>query len=138
MDAYRIALIPGDGVGGEITDEAVRVLGSAADIDGFEITRVDGSAATIELDSPVVFKIEQSRAEEILSFLGFRGLGLDAVDDARFRDAADVDFPVARVLEGIDAAKDAGLTPIKINGRSNRYLARLRALAPNVIGIPFS
>ena len=27
----------------------------------------------------------------------------------------DVDFPVARVLEGIDAAHAAGLAPIKIN-----------------------
>lgn len=42
-------------------------------------------------------------------------VSLDAVDDTSFRGAADVDFPVARVLEGIDAAKDAGLTPVKIN-----------------------
>ena len=42
-------------------------------------------------------------------------VSLDAVDDTSFREAADVDFPVARVLEGIDAAKDAGLTPVKIN-----------------------
>jgi len=42
-------------------------------------------------------------------------VSLDAIDDAQFRAAADVDFPVARVLEGIDAANDAGLTPIKIN-----------------------
>jgi tartrate dehydrogenase/decarboxylase/D-malate dehydrogenase len=37
MKSYRIALIPGDGVGLEITDEAVRVLDVAADIHGFEI-----------------------------------------------------------------------------------------------------
>jgi len=42
-------------------------------------------------------------------------VSLDAVDDARFRRAADVDFPVARVLEGIDAARQAGLAPVKIN-----------------------
>lgn len=42
-------------------------------------------------------------------------VSLDAIDDAKFRHAADIDFPVARVLEGIDAAKEAGLTPIKIN-----------------------
>ena len=42
-------------------------------------------------------------------------VSLDAVDDVRFRHAADVDFPVARVLEGIDAAKNAGLAPVKIN-----------------------
>jgi cyclic pyranopterin phosphate synthase len=42
-------------------------------------------------------------------------VSLDAVDDAEFRKAADVDIPVARVLEGIEAAASAGLTPIKIN-----------------------
>jgi len=47
--------------------------------------------------------------------LGRITVSLDAVDDARFRHAADVDFPVARVLEGIDAAKNAGLAPVKIN-----------------------
>lgn len=38
MKSYRIALIPGDGVGGEITEEAVRVLETAADIHGFDVT----------------------------------------------------------------------------------------------------
>ena len=47
--------------------------------------------------------------------LGRITVSLDAVDDARFRHAADVDFPVARVLDGIDAAKSAGLAPVKIN-----------------------
>ncbi len=42
-------------------------------------------------------------------------VSLDAVDDARFRHAADIDFPVARVLEGIDEAKRVGLSPVKIN-----------------------
>ncbi len=38
-------------------------------LNGFEITRVDGSTATLTLDSPVIVEIEQSQAEEILSFL---------------------------------------------------------------------
>src|SRR4030095_1171736 len=42
-------------------------------------------------------------------------VSLDALDDATFRAMNDVDFPVARVLEGIDAADAAGLAPIKIN-----------------------
>ena len=42
-------------------------------------------------------------------------VSLDALDDATFRAMNDVDFPVARVLEAIDAAHAAGLTPIKIN-----------------------
>jgi cyclic pyranopterin phosphate synthase len=42
-------------------------------------------------------------------------VSLDALDDRAFRAMNDVDFPVARVLEGIDAAAAAGLSPIKIN-----------------------
>ena len=42
-------------------------------------------------------------------------VSLDALDDAAFRQMNDVDFPVTRVLEGIDAAAVAGLTPVKIN-----------------------
>ena len=42
-------------------------------------------------------------------------ISLDALDDGVFRAMNDVDFPVARVLEGIDAAAAAGLAPIKIN-----------------------
>ena len=41
-------------------------------------------------------------------------VSLDSLDDATFRAMNDVDFPVARVLEGIDAAAAAGL-PVKIN-----------------------
>jgi tartrate dehydrogenase/decarboxylase/D-malate dehydrogenase len=37
MKSYRIASIPGDGVGVEIADEATRVLDAAADIHGFGI-----------------------------------------------------------------------------------------------------
>jgi cyclic pyranopterin phosphate synthase len=41
-------------------------------------------------------------------------VSLDAMDDAVFRRMNDVDFPVADVLRGIDAAAAAGL-PVKIN-----------------------
>lgn len=42
-------------------------------------------------------------------------VSLDAIDDPTFRMMNDVDFPVERVLEGIDAAHAAGLTPVKVN-----------------------
>ena len=42
-------------------------------------------------------------------------VSLDGLDDTVFRQMNDVDFPVAEVLEGIEAAKEAGLGPIKIN-----------------------
>ena len=41
-------------------------------------------------------------------------VSLDSVDDATFRALNDVDFPVQRVLDGIDAAAKAGL-PVKVN-----------------------
>jgi cyclic pyranopterin phosphate synthase len=42
-------------------------------------------------------------------------VSLDALDDNIFRSMNGVGFPVARVLEGIDAALRAGLAPLKIN-----------------------
>ena len=42
-------------------------------------------------------------------------VSLDGLDDAVFRAMNDVDFPVADVLRGIDAACAAGLGPVKIN-----------------------
>ncbi len=42
-------------------------------------------------------------------------VSLDSLDDATFKSMNDVDFPVAKVLAGIEAASAAGLGPIKIN-----------------------
>jgi cyclic pyranopterin phosphate synthase len=42
-------------------------------------------------------------------------VSLDSLDDEVFRAMNDVDFPVARVLEGIEAAGAVGLAPIKVN-----------------------
>jgi GTP 3',8-cyclase len=42
-------------------------------------------------------------------------VSLDSLDDAVFRSMNDVDFPVAKVLEGMDAAEAVGLAPIKVN-----------------------
>ena len=42
-------------------------------------------------------------------------VSLDALDDAIFRRMNDVDFPVAEVLEGLEAAQAAGLGPVKVN-----------------------
>jgi cyclic pyranopterin phosphate synthase len=47
-------------------------------------------------------------------------VSLDALDDEVFQVMNDAEFPVARVLEGIDAAAAAGLSPIKINAMIQR------------------
>ncbi|HEY3072969.1 MAG TPA: GTP 3',8-cyclase MoaA [Candidatus Limnocylindrales bacterium] len=42
-------------------------------------------------------------------------VSLDSLDDETFRSMNGVDFPVARVVDGIAAAREAGLAPIKVN-----------------------
>ncbi len=58
-----------------------------------------------------------ARKAQALRDAGLRRVtvSLDALDDAVFRRMNDVDFPVAEVLRGIDAARTAGLGPIKVN-----------------------
>src|SRR5687768_3736809 len=42
-------------------------------------------------------------------------VSLDSLDDAVFKAMNDVDFPVQKVLDGMDAAARVGLLPIKVN-----------------------
>jgi GTP 3',8-cyclase len=58
-----------------------------------------------------------ARKAQALHDAGLRRVtvSLDALDDAIFRRMNDVDFPVADVLAGIDAALAAGLGPVKVN-----------------------
>ncbi len=57
------------------------------------------------------------RKAQALADAGLRRVtvSLDALDDTIFRRMNDVDFPVVDVLRGIDAARRAGLAPIKVN-----------------------
>ena len=58
-----------------------------------------------------------SRLAQPLADAGLRRVtvSLDSLDDATFQRMNGVDFPVAKVLDGIAAARGAGLGPIKIN-----------------------
>ena len=49
-------------------------------------------------------------------------VSLDALDDATFRAVSDTTLPVRSVLDGIDAAVRAGLTPVKVNAVLQRGL----------------
>jgi GTP 3',8-cyclase len=60
--------------------------------------------------------------------LGRITVSLDSLDDDVFRAMNDVDFPVARVLEGIDAAAAVGL-PVKVNAVVKRGLNEDSVLA---------
>jgi cyclic pyranopterin phosphate synthase len=42
-------------------------------------------------------------------------VSLDSLEDAVFGAMNGIDFPVAKVLDGIDAAREAGLSPLKVN-----------------------
>ena len=65
-------------------------------------------------------------------------VSLDALDDAIFRRMNDADFPVHEVLEGIEAAQQAGLGPIKVNMVVKRGLndAQILPMARHFKGTP--
>jgi GTP 3',8-cyclase len=76
-------------------------------------------AMLAELDAEVTLTTNASLLPRKAQALKDAGLdritvSLDSMDDATFRAMNDVDFPVDRVLEGIEAAHAAGL-PVKVN-----------------------
>ncbi|WIM06056.1 MAG: GTP 3',8-cyclase MoaA [Candidatus Nitricoxidivorans perseverans] len=81
-----------------------RLIGLLAAIPGMEVT--------LTTNGSLLAKRARSLRDAGLARVT---VSLDALDDAVFRRMNDVDFPVARVLEGIDDAAEAGLIPVKIN-----------------------
>jgi cyclic pyranopterin phosphate synthase len=93
--------------GGEplLRRELPTLVGMLAPLDGLrDLTLTTNGSRLAELASP-------------LRAAGLRRLtvSVDSLDDATFRAMNDVDFPLHRVLRGIEAARAAGFTPIKIN-----------------------
>ena len=76
------------------------------------LSRIDGIDLTLTTNGALLARKARALADAGLKRIT---VSLDALDDATFRKMNDVDFPVAQVLDGIDAAAAAGLTPIKIN-----------------------
>jgi len=76
------------------------------------LARIPGLDLT--LTSNGSFLVQKAQA---LKDAGLRRVtvSLDSLDDDVFAAMNDVDFPVQRVLEGIEAAAAVGLTPVKIN-----------------------
>jgi len=84
------------------------------------LDRLVAQLATIEHLRDLTLTTNGSRLAEDAPLLRAAGLrrvtvSLDALDDEIFRAMNDVDFPIQRVLRGIDAALTAGFAPIKIN-----------------------
>src|SRR5580765_557702 len=71
----------------------------------------DGLDVTLTTNAALLAQKAQALADAGLSRIT---VSLDSLDDEVFRAMNDVDFPVARVLGGIDAAAAAGL-PVKVN-----------------------
>ena len=84
-----------------------------------DLGRLLRSLATLE-NVDLALTTNASLLSEQASELAAAGLkrvtvSLDALEDRVFRAMNDVDFPVERVLEGVEAALAAGLAPVKIN-----------------------
>ena len=91
--------------GGEplLRKELERLVERLATIDGLELTLTTNASLL-------------ARKAAALRAAGLRrvNVSLDSLDDATFKAMNDVDFPVARVLDGIAAAAGAGLA-VKVN-----------------------
>jgi cyclic pyranopterin phosphate synthase len=77
-------------------------------------------AMLAELDAQVTLTTNGSLLAKQAAALKKAGLdrvtvSLDSLDDATFRRMNDADFPVAKVIDGIETAAAAGLGPVKIN-----------------------
>jgi cyclic pyranopterin phosphate synthase len=85
-----------------------------------ELHRLVAELAAIRSIHDLTLTTNGSRLLEEAGALHAAGLqrltvSVDALDDATFRAMNDVDFPVHRVLRGIEAARTSGFAPIKIN-----------------------
>jgi cyclic pyranopterin phosphate synthase len=76
------------------------------------LARIPGLDLTLTTNGSLL-----TRKAQALADAGLRRVtvSLDSLDDEVFKDMNDVDFPVQRVLAGIDAALAAGLAPVKVN-----------------------
>ncbi|MGP1628603.1 MAG: GTP 3',8-cyclase MoaA [Giesbergeria sp.] len=79
-----------------------------------ELRTLDGCAPDLTLTTNGSLLARKARALKEAG-LNRVTVSLDGLDDAVFRRMNDVDFPVAEVLAGIDAAREAGFSGIKVN-----------------------
>lgn len=113
-------------------EEITRVVAAFRDL-GVEKVRLTGGEPLLRRELPVLVRSLAALGECDLALTtngallpryaeGLREAGLrrvtvslDSLDDAVFRRMSDTDVPVTTVLAGIDAARAAGLSPIKVN-----------------------
>jgi len=117
-----------------LTFEEIARLARVFAAHGTQKLRLTGGEPTLRRDLPRLVEMlasidglrdlamttNGSRLAELAANLRTAGLqrvtvSLDSLDDATFRAMNDADFPVSLVLDGIEAAHKADLSPIKIN-----------------------
>jgi GTP 3',8-cyclase len=76
------------------------------------LSKVPGVDLTMTTNGALLARNAQALKE---AGLGRVSVSLDSLDDEVFKAMNDVDFPVGKVLEGMEAAQRAGLEPIKVN-----------------------
>jgi len=75
------------------------------------LASIDGLDLTLTTNASLLARKAQALKDAGLDRVN---VSLDSLDDATFKAMNDADFPVARVLEGIEAASAVGL-PVKVN-----------------------
>lgn len=114
-------------------EEIARVVGAAARL-GVHKVRLTGGEPLLRRDLPRLVELIAgtpgiddlalttngallAAQAAALADAGLRRVtvSLDALDDATFARVSDVEVPVAAVLEGLAAAREAGLAPVKVN-----------------------
>jgi GTP 3',8-cyclase len=92
--------------GGEplVRRELHRLVAMLAEIPGLDLT--------LTTNGSLLAKLAAGLAQAGLKRVT---VSLDSLQDATFRAINDADFPVSRVIEGIEAAAAAGMAPIKVN-----------------------
>ena len=114
-------------------EEIARIAGITAQL-GVRKIRLTGGEPTLRAELPELVRLLKAAAPGVELAMTTNGsrlttlarplaeagldrvtVSLDTLDDATFRAMNDADFPVALVLEGIEAAAAAGLAPIKVN-----------------------
>ncbi len=93
--------------GGEplLRKDIEKLIAMLSDIEGLQDLTLTTNASLLVKKAPALKAAGLTRIT----------VSLDALDDTIFKSMNDVDFPVQRVLDGINAAKDAGLSPVKVN-----------------------
>jgi cyclic pyranopterin phosphate synthase len=76
------------------------------------LKEIPGVELTMTTNGAILDRMAQGLREAGLDRVS---VSLDSLDDKVFSAMNDVAFPVQRVLAGIDAARDAGFSPVKVN-----------------------